>query len=253
MSKQPIGIGSKTVYPIKSVDQIKSLERYLLDKALDATTASKKRLAYRNFLYVALGINVGFRGGDLTELTWGQLATFTPSGITFRDEEWNYIHAEKTGKLHLIVLNEEARSVIRFYYKQTKSLGTDFSPEAPVFFSNKTSGTSEATVTGHVDVDNIGRTLKAAAKAVGIQQNVCSHTLRKTFGYHYFKETGDLATLQKIFGHSSSAITLTYIGLDAETITAAYNKKPNTSIDFEAYLNGTEEDDSNVLKFPNAI
>ena len=37
--------------------------------------------------------------------------------------------------------------------------------------------------------------------------------MRKTFGYHYYKKTKDVAMLMDLFNHSSPAITLRYIGI----------------------------------------
>ena len=48
------------------------------------------------------------------------------------------------------------------------------------------------------------------------------HSMRKTFGYHYYKQTKDIALLQKIFNHSSPAITLAYIGIDQDRMDRAY-------------------------------
>ena len=230
---------TKTVYPIKDIRQIHALHRVLLQKAKSAASPSKARNAWRNWLFFALGINLGYRGGDITELTWDQLVTYDPVSDTyqFRNEENNYFHAEKTGKATFIVLNNEAKHYIEFYLNATKHLGILPHYGSPVFPSNKKAGTSEATIIGHIDCDNIGRLLKQAAKEAGITQSICTHSLRKTFGYHYYKETGDIITLQKIFGHSTPAITLTYIGIDAEEITAAYSAKPDTCIDdLETYL-----------------
>ena len=44
--------------------------------------------------------------------------------------------------------------------------------------------------------------------------NVGTHTMRKTFGYKYYNKTKDVGTLQKMFNHSSPAITLRYIGIE---------------------------------------
>ena len=138
--------------------------------------------------------------------------------------------------------NDESCRIINFYLKAT---GIKPIAGTPVFFSRKTAGTSEAAVSGHIDCDNMGRILKKAAKACGIIGNsygnscgnICTHTLRKTFGYHYYKETGDIITLQKILGHSNPGITLTYIGITAEDIMAAYDRKPDTCIDdLDTYL-----------------
>ena len=44
---------------------------------------------------------------------------------------------------------------------------------------------------------------------------VCD-TLRKTFGYHYYKMTQDVVSLQRILCHSSRRETLIYIGVIQE-------------------------------------
>ena len=51
-----------------------------------------------------------------------------------------------------------------------------------------------------------------------------THSMRKTFGYHYYHQTKDIAFLQKIFNHSSPAITLHYIGIEQDYQDRAYNR-----------------------------
>lgn len=48
-----------------------------------------------------------------------------------------------------------------------------------------------------------------------------THTLRKTFGYHYYKKPHDIVTLMLIFNHSSQAITKRYIGITEDKIGAS--------------------------------
>ncbi|WCL68409.1 tyrosine-type recombinase/integrase [Lactiplantibacillus plantarum] len=48
--------------------------------------------------------------------------------------------------------------------------------------------------------------------------DIGTHTLRKTFGYHYYQQTHDIGTLMMIFNHSSEAITKRYIGLNQDVI-----------------------------------
>ena len=58
-------------------------------------------------------------------------------------------------------------------------------------------------------------------KSVGDQlsiSNIGTHTLRKTFGYFYYQQYKDIATLQQIFNHSSPSITLKYIGITDDII-----------------------------------
>ncbi len=45
--------------------------------------------------------------------------------------------------------------------------------------------------------------LRAAAEHVGLDE-IGTHMLRKTFGYHFYKQTKDVAMLQEIFNHSTS-------------------------------------------------
>ena len=56
--------------------------------------------------------------------------------------------------------------------------------------------------------------------------HVATHTLRKTFAYHQMVMSGNdprkLLLLQKMFGHSTSAQTLDYIGITLEEIEKAY-------------------------------
>lgn len=61
-----------------------------------------------------------------------------------------------------------------------------------------------------------------AAKAVGIQDNIGTHTLRKTSGYHAYKARTDLSLLQHIFNHSAPSITLRYIGIIQDDIDNVY-------------------------------
>lgn len=62
------------------------------------------------------------------------------------------------------------------------------------------------------------RIINKACLEVGIVDNVGTHTLRKTFGYHFYQEYKDIALLQYIFNHSSQRITLMYIGITQEMI-----------------------------------
>lgn len=52
--------------------------------------------------------------------------------------------------------------------------------------------------------------LNEVAQKCGLEE-IGTHTLRKTFGYHYYQQTHDIATLQQLFNHSSPSITLKYI------------------------------------------
>lgn len=62
------------------------------------------------------------------------------------------------------------------------------------------------------------RQLNKAARMVDIEDGIGTHTMRKTFGYWYYKQTKDVAKLQLILNHSHPEITLRYIGITDEEI-----------------------------------
>ncbi|EEM68408.1 PCZ2.8 [Bacillus thuringiensis serovar andalousiensis BGSC 4AW1] len=68
------------------------------------------------------------------------------------------------------------------------------------------------------------RQLNKAAAMVDIEDGIGTHTMRKTFGYWYYKQTKDVAKLQKILNHSHPEVTLIYIGITAEEIEDSLNE-----------------------------
>jgi integrase len=67
------------------------------------------------------------------------------------------------------------------------------------------------------------RILREAAEHVKVKE-VGTHTLRKTFGYHFYKQSKDVAMLQRLFNHSSPSITLQYIGITQDSMDEAMMK-----------------------------
>ena len=64
--------------------------------------------------------------------------------------------------------------------------------------------------------------MKVASEFVGLNEIGC-HTLRKTFGYHYYQQTKDIALLMYLFNHSKSEITLRYIGITDDMMDKAFD------------------------------
>ena len=62
------------------------------------------------------------------------------------------------------------------------------------------------------------RALKSAGKYIGLS-SIGAQTMRKTFAWRYYKETGDIYYLQNLLNHASPSITYRYIG-----------EKPNVEI-----------------------
>ena len=58
------------------------------------------------------------------------------------------------------------------------------------------------------------RLIKEAAAYAGLDANISCHSLRKTFGYHAWKQGTPPALLMNIYNHSSYQITRRYLGID---------------------------------------
>jgi site-specific recombinase XerD len=65
--------------------------------------------------------------------------------------------------------------------------------------------------------------LRKAAERFHLDE-IGTHTLCKTFDYHFYQQTKDVAMLQEIFNHSSPAITLKYIDVNQDSMDRAMTK-----------------------------
>lgn len=83
---------------------------------------------------------------------------------------------------------------------------------------------------GHIKPEAIDYFLKCGAKACDINYPIATHSLRKTYARikydHSENKTQAAKYLQTIFGHSSEAITMIYIGIRQEEIRDFCNETP---------------------------
>ena len=138
----------------------------------------RNKNAPRDVFLFILGINTGLRMSDLVKLRKQDIVHSKNPTIV----------EQKNGKKRMLYLSS-LQELIKDY---TKSL-----EEADYLFPSDKGG--------HLE-DLLGR------------KDIGTHTLRKTFGYHYYKRTKDIATLMEIFGHSSEKITKRYIGINEDEI-----------------------------------
>ena len=179
------------VEPIRDKKKINSMKKILRASSL------------RDEMLFVLGINTALRVSDLLALRVGDVIDETgcvKDAVAVRER--------KTDKAKLFRLNDSAKSILREYVKA-------YSPgiEAPLFPSRK----------GGRAISRIRawEILNQAAVELGLER-VGTHTLRKTFGYHVYQQTGNLGLVQKLLNHSSSKETLRYIGIDQDQMNEAY-------------------------------
>jgi len=182
----------QTVSPIRNKAKIKAMANYLAG----ADTTGRNAVLFR------FGISTALRISDILRLKHDDLFI-----LDYRFREYLSVVESKTKKKKKgdtkIKLPEKLREEIKNYCKNNNIEKGDW-----IFPSHKNKKE-------HLDRTNCWRFLKEAAEAVGIEKVGC-HTLRKTFGYHYYKQTKDIYTLMKMLNHSDQEVTMRYIGTREE-------------------------------------
>ena len=142
------------------------------------------------FLFV-FGINTGLRVSDLLPLKVEDV----------RDRTHVVIVEKKTGK--------KKRFPVLALQEEIKRYAAGMKPHEFLFASRKGNGPITTT--------QAYRLLVKAAQMID-RDDIGTHTMRKTFGYHYYKRTKDIVTLMEIFNHSAPSITKRYIGITQDEI-----------------------------------
>jgi integrase len=113
------------------------------------------------------------------------------------------------GKNKFFLINDNLKHELNNYIEEFKLKSEDY-----LISSRKTDHLGHRKPISRVQAHHI---LKDVAKEFSLQNFGC-HSLRKTFGYHFYKKHKDVVTLMKIFNHSSQQITMKYIGIEQEQI-----------------------------------
>ncbi len=171
---------------IKDKNALENLERYFEERS------------ERNRLIFVFGINSGLRISDILGLNVNDV--FGKSYVEIREK--------KTGKYKRFPLNQKLRDLLENYLDGQKI------SSKPLFMGKKL---------GRLHRSQVYRFLKKACNEVGITNiNIGTHTMRKSFGYFFYKQYNDVVLLQKILNHSSPSTTLRYIGIAQEEIDFSY-------------------------------
>lgn len=205
---------SSEVYPFVSEEEIKAVIDVFDKHIEEASNENKRMIAARNKMLFLIGINVGLRASDLITLKWN---FFFDNDGNFKDSYT--LQPKKTRK---------TKKFVKLYFNQVvKKAVTDYIEQYPIQDMNEYLFKSRKG-DSHITEISLGRIIKDAAEEVGIERNICSHSLRKTFGYHIWHNAVDkeksLIILQTIFNHSSPMMTKKYIGLMDDEIEDVFNE-----------------------------
>lgn len=164
------------VEPIREAQKVRDIQEYL------------RRTNERNYILFITGVYTGLRISDILRLKVKDV----------KGKKFIYLREKKTGKQNIIELNK----LLQKEYKWFIDSKTD-----DEYLIKSREGVNKALTRerAYEIIKSVGKDFKV--------ENLGTHTLRKTFGYHYYKNTKDVATLMKMFNHSDPSITLRYIGI----------------------------------------
>ena len=172
----------KFVQPIRSKEKIEEIKSVLAENGT------------RDLLLFCMGINTGLRISDLLKL----------KVIDVKNKSHVEIKEQKTGKIKRFPIIGNLQVMIDDYVKNK--------PISDYLFKSRNGFNKPITrIMAYMIINN-------ACCKCGIEDNIGTHTLRKTFGYHHYQQFHDVAILQYILNHSSPSITLRYIGISQDNI-----------------------------------
>lgn len=177
---------SKT-YPIKRSKDIDEFLYYIRNK-------NGKSTRERNYIMVITGLYTGLRISDILALKVKDV----------RGKDVLNIVEEKTGKKYTRVINEKLKKEFEKYCRDKED--NEYLIKSQQGY-NEPLGRKEA-----------WKIIKRASRAVRIQGNVSTHSLRKTFAWRiYIKSGKDLEEVRRALNHSDIYVTKEYLGIDEES------------------------------------
>lgn len=184
----------KVVQPIRDLDVLQKCYEIAREHDKDRVTGE---VSWE--LILLIGFNTSLRVSDFRRFKVQDL----------RGKDYAMIQAKKTGKEARILINPQARREINRLLAGRKADEYIFQSRQKDAVTHKYRPISR---------QRCYQIINHIAREAGIQDRIGCHTLRKTFGYHYYKMTGDVVSLQRILCHSYQRETLVYIGVVQENI-----------------------------------
>lgn len=180
----------KLVQPIRDREKLEDLKEELKKKGL------------RDYMLFLTGSNSGMRVSDVVNLNVNDVR-----------------NKDGTMKSHIIVIEKKTKKVKKFplcndLFKEMERY-TKNMKEGEYLFKSRNGENKAITTT------QAYRIIKRASSKLGLEE-IGTHTMRKSFGYHHYQQYKDVALLQTIYNHSSPSITLKYIGINQDNIDLGY-------------------------------
>lgn len=158
-----------------------------------------------------IGCNLALRAGDLLSLKFSDMTG-----------EFIELHESKTGKYKRIPMTPVVKSAVerlKAYYT-SKDFYVNKKFKATYLFQSTSNRAFH--LCQPVRIQWLSTCFKRASKGIGLEYNVNTHSMRKTWGYNAYEAGQDIFYIQALFNHSTTRITLNYIGITRSTIEQMY-------------------------------
>lgn len=177
-----------TTEPIRNGRDLEKFRNYYRDVKPNA----------RNHLLIIMGLNTALRISDVLSLTYGDV-------YDYERKRWRThltVREQKTGKENRVYINQEIKKALA-----DMDLPMLHAQEDVLFPGRRKDALSRF---------QAYRVIREAAQESGLSGNISCHSLRKTFGYHAWKQGVPPVMLMDIYNHSSYQITKRYLGISQE-------------------------------------
>lgn len=176
----------KIVQPIRDIDKVEEMKAYF------------KSRNTRNYIMFLLGISVGLRISDILKL---------------KKEDLLKSHIDI---MELKTTKRKRVKIPGYLKKEFISYANTLNDDEYIIKSRQGTNRPICRTTAY-------RILRDAADHVKLKE-IGTHTLRKTFGYHFYKQTNNIAMLMELFNHADQETTLRYIGIAQDALDDAMDK-----------------------------
>ena len=179
-----------TTQPIRNKEDLKLFLEYY----------KNIRPSKRNYALINLGLHTALRISDILKLQWKDVYDMENDMFRSHITIWE----KKTGKQNIVALNPHTKEALEEYKRICQ-----MEPNNYIF---------TRTTDYHTPLSRSQafRIVKYAAKQTLHDENISCHSLRKTFGYHAWKQGTPPALLMDIYNHSSYRITKKYLGIEQD-------------------------------------
>lgn len=202
---------SSLVYPIKNPEKFKAFCDYFFEQIDSAYTDYKKYVAARNYLLVCIGNNTAYRISDIVRLKWCDL---------LGDNDRVRKQEKKTKKFRTVFFNDIVKKAVEIFFDAIAGTRYDIRVDREIPMDNYIFCTCKSGSDGHMTEANALDFVKKGARAVGIEDNVGTHTLRKNFVYWtlvtHKNDQNVLYELMRLMNHSNPAMTFLYATITEE-------------------------------------